>query len=161
MSVLQGGRFGHGFISGFATQAASGHIGGLKHTHQRVMADAVLGCTVSATTGGNFANGAITGAFSRAFNDERHVRSKSSLIASDQSGADRVGIEENGNSVKITLRVKLVGTGVKAEVIGKFREGIEKHWSGKFGTKESEMHVEIVSKGDYFRIRVPEGDRRA
>ena len=74
MSVLQGGRFGHGFISGFTTQAASGHIGGLKHTQQRVMAAAVLGGTVSAATGGKFANGAITGAFSRGFNDELESR---------------------------------------------------------------------------------------
>ena len=70
MSALQGGRFGHGFISGFATQAATGRIGGLKYSHQRVLAAAVLGGTVSAATGGKFANGAITGAFSRAFNDE-------------------------------------------------------------------------------------------
>ena len=72
MGVLQGGRFGHGFLSGFATQAAAGRIDGLKHSHHRVLAAAVLGGTVSAATGGKFANGAITGAFSRAFNDEIH-----------------------------------------------------------------------------------------
>ena len=72
MSALQGGRFGHGFVSAFATQAAARHVGGLKHSHQRVLAAAVLGGTVSAATGGKFANGAVTGAFSRAFNDELH-----------------------------------------------------------------------------------------
>ena len=33
---------------------------------------AVVGGTVSEVTGGKFANGAVTGAFSRAFNDEMH-----------------------------------------------------------------------------------------
>ena len=72
MGALQGGRFGHGFLSGLVTQAAAGRIDGLKHGQHRVLAAAVLGGTVSAATGGKFANGAITGAFSRAFNDELH-----------------------------------------------------------------------------------------
>jgi hypothetical protein len=42
---------------------------------KRIAAAALLGGTTSALTGGKFANGAITGAFSRAFNDEAHRKS--------------------------------------------------------------------------------------
>ena len=41
---------------------------------KRMVAAAVLGGTVSSLTGGKFASGALTGAFSRAFNDEKHWR---------------------------------------------------------------------------------------
>ena len=40
----------------------------------RVTAAAVVGGTASKLTGGKFANGALTGAFSRLFNDEGHER---------------------------------------------------------------------------------------
>ena len=64
-AALQGGRFGHGFLSGAATQVAAGRIGALERERQRVIASAVLGGTVSAATGGKFANGAATAAFGR------------------------------------------------------------------------------------------------
>ena len=74
MNVLQGGKFGHGFASASVTQLASGAIGridaGSGRSINRVAVAAVLGGTVSQVTGGKFANGAIVGAFSRAFNDE-------------------------------------------------------------------------------------------
>ncbi|MDE0270588.1 MAG: hypothetical protein OXP11_05215 [Gammaproteobacteria bacterium] len=50
MGVLQGGKFGHGFISGAATQLAAGRIDALEYERQRVMASAALGGTVSAAT---------------------------------------------------------------------------------------------------------------
>ena len=82
MSVLQGGKFGHGFASAGVTQAFSGainNIGGSKFNSSyfdagnralRIVAAAAVGGTASAISGGKFANGAITGAFSRGFNDE-------------------------------------------------------------------------------------------
>ena len=78
MNVLQGGKFGHGFASASVTQLASGAIGridaGSGRSFNRVAVAAVLGGTVSEVTGGKFANGAIVGAFSRAFNDETEMR---------------------------------------------------------------------------------------
>jgi RHS repeat-associated protein len=77
---IRGGKFGHGFVSAGVTQAFSQHIssitnvGGLGSQYldftARVAAAAALGGTVSELTGGKFVNGAATGAFSRAFNDE-------------------------------------------------------------------------------------------
>ena len=71
MGALQGGRFGHGFLSGAATQVAAGRIGALERERQRAIASAVLGGTVSAATGGKFANGAATAAFGRAASERQ------------------------------------------------------------------------------------------
>lgn len=81
MAVLQGGKFGHGFAAAGATQAFAGRIDGIDKGSQfsvkRVAAAAVVGGTASKISGGKFANGAVTGAFSRAFNDEMHSGSRS------------------------------------------------------------------------------------
>lgn len=47
-------------------------IGGEGFSYKRVAVAAVVGGTASKLTGGKFANGAVTGAFSRALNDELH-----------------------------------------------------------------------------------------
>jgi RHS repeat-associated protein len=78
MSSLQGGKFGHGFFSAGATELLSPQIGriyqgqGGIYKGVRVMAAAVVGGSVSKLTGGKFGNGAVTAAFSRAFNAESH-----------------------------------------------------------------------------------------
>ncbi|MDX3775602.1 RHS repeat-associated core domain-containing protein, partial [Chromatiaceae bacterium AAb-1] len=76
MSVLQGGKFGHGFAAAGVTQAFAGKIDGINEGDRfsagRITAAAVVGGTASKLSGGKFANGAVTGAFSRMFNDEMH-----------------------------------------------------------------------------------------
>lgn len=81
MSVLQGGKFGHGFAAAGTAQFAAPGIDSIDSTTsgisaQRVFAAAVVGGTTSVITGGKFGNGAMTGAFSRAFNDELHFNGK-------------------------------------------------------------------------------------
>lgn len=77
MSKLQGGKFGHGFASAGVAELVSPMIDGIgpgrmhpSYAPARVAVAAVVGGTVSAATGGKFANGAITAAFGRAFNAE-------------------------------------------------------------------------------------------
>jgi RHS repeat-associated protein len=73
MSTLQGGKFGHGFMSAGVTQGlapAIDSVGGQGFSPTRVTLAAFVGGSTSALTGGKFANGALTAAFSRAFNDE-------------------------------------------------------------------------------------------
>lgn len=79
MSMLNGGKFGHGFWSAGFTQAFAPAIddidvGNLGISAKRTIAAAVVGGTASELSGGKFANGAVTGAFSRAFNDEVHKK---------------------------------------------------------------------------------------
>ena len=78
-SELQGGKFGHGFLSAGVTQALAGPIGDISGRTARVVAAATVGGTVSEITGGKFANGAMTGAFSRALNDEVHWQKRRSV----------------------------------------------------------------------------------
>ncbi|MEJ2419768.1 MAG: RHS repeat-associated core domain-containing protein, partial [Exilibacterium sp.] len=68
-SVLQGGKFGHGFVSagfgGVLGSAAGGPIGRVvgNQVAARVITAAVVGGTLSKLTGGKFANGAAYAAF--------------------------------------------------------------------------------------------------
>ncbi|KAF7787651.1 hypothetical protein PRUB_a5334 [Pseudoalteromonas rubra] len=67
-SVLSGGKFGHGFVSAGITKAAGGAFlpggAGLSATQiaKGTVVSSIIGGTVSAITGGKFANGARTGA---------------------------------------------------------------------------------------------------
>ena len=74
MNVLSGGKFGHGFAAAGVTQAFAPAIDkidkGSRFSAGRVAAAALVGGTASSLSGGKFANGAVTGAFSRLFNDE-------------------------------------------------------------------------------------------
>ncbi len=67
LTKLQGGKFGHGFVSAGVTEALSPSIDHIGNTVGRIAASAAVGGTVSAATGGKFSNGAITGAFQAAF----------------------------------------------------------------------------------------------
>lgn len=62
----------HGFFSTGLTQGSSRLVGKLGSRLGRILAAAALGGAVSEVTGGKFANGAVTGAFSHAFNDLVH-----------------------------------------------------------------------------------------
>jgi len=67
MSSLQGGRFGHGFISAGLSAAVNPHIDtGNKFTDG--VAASIVGGTISSVTGGSFKNGALTSAFEYSFN---------------------------------------------------------------------------------------------
>lgn len=67
LNTLQGGKFGHGFLSAGLTAAVSPSIAQLKSHYAQAFAGALLGGSVSELTGGNFANGAMTAAFAQAF----------------------------------------------------------------------------------------------
>lgn len=72
-NVLQGGKFGHGFVSAGLTKAIGvndliGTDADLRNV--RIAVAAVVGGTISEITGGKFANGAITAAFGQAYNGE-------------------------------------------------------------------------------------------
>lgn len=81
MSSLEGGKFGSGFASAGIAESFSGAIDkidtgnpiGQSISAQRVVAAAILGGTASAVAGGKFGNGAVTGAFSRPFNEESSI----------------------------------------------------------------------------------------
>ncbi|MGO0309661.1 RHS repeat domain-containing protein [Endozoicomonas acroporae] len=76
ISELQGGKFGHGFISAGVTKFAMGSVGFIDNNHNasavagRTAVAAFIGGTVSELTGGKFGNGARTAAMAHLFNAE-------------------------------------------------------------------------------------------
>lgn len=72
-AAIRGENVATGFIAAFATRALAPGIEQLDGAGYRVAAAAAVGGVTSAVGGGSFENGAITGAFSRAFNDESHL----------------------------------------------------------------------------------------
>jgi RHS repeat-associated protein len=77
MSLAQGGKLEHGFLSSAAEAFLAPAIqdigdGGPAAAPYRVAAAAVVGGTVEELAGGKFANGAVTAAFARMFNAEMH-----------------------------------------------------------------------------------------
>ena len=59
------------------------------------------------------------------------------------------------------LRMKFEGAGATDEVVTKFKEGIEKYWSGQFGQKHVTTKVIVVDEDGSFKITVPVGNGRA
>ncbi|WP_179957428.1 RHS repeat-associated core domain-containing protein [Exilibacterium tricleocarpae] len=118
-SVIQGGKFGHGFVSAGITKAVNvNHIAtGLsdRATLTRISLAAIIGGTMSAATGGKFANGAISGAFGQMFNGE--TQCPTDKVCSGASGAQKEDLtgayspvpgtylSENGEAVTVDLQV--------------------------------------------------------
>jgi hypothetical protein len=78
MSVLQGGKFGHGFVSAGLTKAMNinrimSNDAGAVADSIRVVTAAVVGGTISEATGGKFANGARSSAIGQAFNGNSQI----------------------------------------------------------------------------------------
>lgn len=71
-SAAEGGDFWKGFVATAATKASSLYGPDFNSMASNVSRAAVVGGTVAQLTGGKFANGAVTGAFSYAFNDFSH-----------------------------------------------------------------------------------------
>ncbi|WP_125783917.1 hypothetical protein [Pseudoalteromonas rubra] len=68
MADLQGGKFGHGFLSAGFTKAAMGSYVNGKTSLGNAVKSALIGGTASVVSGGKFANGAVTGAFQYSLN---------------------------------------------------------------------------------------------
>jgi RHS repeat-associated protein len=96
LNHLQGGKFGHGFISNGATAVGSPSIGQLDQFYQRVFATAILGGTVSDITGGNFGNGALTSAFAFA---AAELASSGGITGSKSGGSGARGASPMSNGL--------------------------------------------------------------
>ena len=116
-SVLNGGKFGHGFLSAGFTQAM-GNIKGLFTNAPQGMARisnavkaAIIGGTASAITGGKFANGAMTGAFSRLLNDDIQTSRKHSIGVSKTFrkliGSGVLVFDDDGNLIDVKSGIQV------------------------------------------------------
>jgi RHS repeat-associated protein len=72
-SVLNGGKFEHGFLRGAVTAAASPVTSSFDSKAAQVVSSSLVAGTTSVLTGGDFANGAVSGAFVMMYNDWMHT----------------------------------------------------------------------------------------
>jgi hypothetical protein len=96
----------NGFLSAGVTQAFAGRIDNMPlRSSGRIMTAATLGGTASVLGGGKFANGALTGAFSRAFNDEmEHTRRGYRKVGGALKGTAEIeGAVQSGGGIHIGL----------------------------------------------------------
>ena len=114
MSSLQGGKFGHGFVSAGFTQALSPGIGKLEGPIRQGTAVAVLGGTTSVMTGGKFGNGAVTAAFSYAFG--RAASGAGSGNVNDTSPSPPPVIESGGDVTILEEALGMLPPDVLAEL---------------------------------------------
>ena len=88
LAELQGGQFGHGFISAGLTKAVLGrlryHDGSAGAVLSRTTLAAIVGGTVSRITGGKFANGALTAAMAQLFNAEASRERPGRTLTNDE-----------------------------------------------------------------------------
>ena len=71
---LQGGDFGHAFVSAGVTAAFAPAVGRISNDAGRIAVNALVGGTISKLTGGKFANGAVSGAVQAAVTNPRDVK---------------------------------------------------------------------------------------
>lgn len=133
-SELQGGKFGHGFISAGLTKAinVNGIIGASQASGMgtlRIVTATVIGGTISRITGGKFANGAITAAFEQAFNGEEQAKHEDALaelqkeVHEDANHRKDQIITRNGNWIDPSAFYGNVALGTNAQWISDSQNG--------------------------------------
>lgn len=110
LAELQGGKFGHGFMSAGLTKGLTpsfADISGVTINNidiGEVVMAATLGGTISELTGGKFANGAVTAAFAIILNAQRSRNAQKGKISCSQSGS--VATCTGADGVTRTYRVR-------------------------------------------------------
>jgi hypothetical protein len=91
MGSLQGGDFGHAFLSAGLSAAFMPHVADIGNSVARTVTGAIVGGTISKLTGGKFANGAVTGAIQAAMmGDATEVVGASSDLPADKIQTTKV-----------------------------------------------------------------------
>ena len=76
MRLAQGGKFHHGFLSGFISSLGGSYVDknrGDMTVTEKIVISAAIGGTAEALGGGKFANGAVTGAYVYLLNHMSHA----------------------------------------------------------------------------------------
>ena len=118
-SELQGGKFGHGFVSaGFTKLLNVNTLVGIEKnlTPTRIAVAAIVGGTISELTGGKFANGAATAALGQALNGEKQA--KRERIAAESKHSKWIWVEvDEAYSVPVTNADGQEITSTRAHVV--------------------------------------------
>ncbi|WP_086930765.1 Ig-like domain-containing protein [Agarilytica rhodophyticola] len=149
-SVLNGGKFGHGFISAGVGAAVGGRLAysgsaDLGANIMRGVASSVIGGSVSSLTGGKFGNGAAYAAFSWAVSGGLHPSTEESIFqpgsGENPTGDRNINTSVEDSRLKSIDRIKETALTIDAAMEGnsKARRHIRKY----FKTDKAEDLAEI------------------
>lgn len=96
-SLIQGGKFGHGFVSAGLGAAVGGIAKGMSNTVSKIVVGGVVGGTLSKVSGGKFANGAFSGAFAAALSSSSEA--VDSEVQGDMEMAEKIYDDGDGSKV--------------------------------------------------------------
>ena len=114
MSSLQGGKFGHGFVSAGTGAVMPGMVGKyIEGIQGQTVAAALVGGTISAMTGGKFANGAAMAAFSYAAGRDQGGGANPSPPPITDGGGDVASVEASVALLPSEVLAKLTAAGVE------------------------------------------------
>lgn len=93
-SLIQGGKFGHGFVSAGLGAAVGGVAKGMPNTISKIIVGGIIGGTLSKVSGGKFANGAFSGAFAAALSSSSEA--VDSEVQGDMEMAEKIYDDGDG-----------------------------------------------------------------
>lgn len=134
---LQGGKFGHGFVSSGVTAAFAPALAQLEGTFSGVFVSAILSGTVSKLSGGKFANGAVTAAFAAAFSNLSRKSAAAEMEVGSGDGASGMA------SVPQTIAVERSGFSTAGDAAKAFGDA----YSGTSVTERAEYQTAVVHLG--------------
>jgi hypothetical protein len=139
MRLAQGGKFHHGFLSGFVSSLGGSFLiknGGDMTGIGKITISAAIGGTAEALGGGKFANGAVTGAYVMAFNHLMHTNTKGEGNGEGSNNKNSVPEKQEKPDLVLGYSVELTLTA-----------------HGEFGTPESQILTIIGgTSGIYVKI---------
>lgn len=157
-SVLQGGKFGHGFASAGMSKLFAPVIGGINGWQtdggisiQQTLVAAIIGGTASVMTGGKFANGAVTGAMVNLFNQNDILSARREMAAYKSMGSQYSARQAQG----------LADTQAQINEAGKYTLVVEAQagnykyeWNGNLLAGESNLSGIATGSGFSFNVGV-------
>ncbi|MDZ7922830.1 MAG: hypothetical protein U5M23_01960 [Marinagarivorans sp.] len=162
MSVLQGGKFGHGFVSAGVAKLANvngmyGTQQGIGHTIARVAMAAIIGGTVSEATGGKFANGARTAALAQLFNGEGEARRDPGKVGIfGKKGGDGEFGDSSGDKATFMKKLDALNTTVDSMDSFGSKDGalnwLHKNAHSLAVEYDFEITANVFSDGIYWRV---------
>lgn len=103
IEVLQGGNFGHGFVSAGLSKIAMGNID-TGNIAADVALAALVGGAISEMTGGKFANGVVTAAMQMAFNELGQRAATRTALSKKLTNTPQNPTAEEANQIKVANR---------------------------------------------------------
>jgi len=148
-STLQGGKFGHGFLSASLSRPlTSGLIGGSDSAFGSVLAQALVGGAISEATGGKFANGAATAALAATLSEVTTTAPSEPGFPTDEhmTPEERIALERDQKLAAKAIALRIESGDLNPYKIFDSPEAAAKHVLAVVAPISEKYHVEIAGE---------------